>query len=70
MLTLKEAPVRQQQPKPKQPTPERLAESAGGHEEEIRPLAYRKWQEAGSPAGDGVQFWLAAEKEILRGRRP
>lgn len=30
---------------------------------EISEIAYRKWQEAGEPQGDGVQFWLDAEKE-------
>ena len=46
-----------------------LIEDHSGHEEEIRPLAYRKWQEAGCPVGDGIEFWLAAETEILR-RKP
>jgi hypothetical protein len=30
-------------------------------EEQIRQLAYRLWQEAGYPEGDGVQHWLKAE---------
>lgn len=30
---------------------------------EISDLAYKKWQEAGEPQGDGVQFWLDAERE-------
>jgi hypothetical protein len=25
--------------------------------------AYRKWEAAGMPAGDGVRFWLQAEQE-------
>jgi len=34
-------------------------------EQAIRELAYKKWLEAGAPAGnDGVEFWTAAEKEI------
>lgn len=33
-------------------------------EDEIRNLAYQKWQEAGCPDGDGVYFWLAAESEL------
>ncbi|HKA08767.1 MAG TPA: DUF2934 domain-containing protein, partial [Gemmataceae bacterium] len=33
-------------------------------EEEIRDLAYRKWEEAGCPTGDGMAFWLAAEQEL------
>ncbi len=71
MLTLKKRPARQEpQPAPvKSQTPERRGESSGDRSEEIRLLAYRKWQEAGCPNGDGVQFWLTAEAEILRGRR-
>ena len=32
--------------------------------EQIRQLAYRKWEAAGSPPGDGVPFWLEAEREL------
>jgi hypothetical protein len=32
--------------------------------EDIRLLAYRKWEQAGRPPGDGVEFWLAAEAEL------
>ena len=39
-----------------------------GHEinrdECIRDLAYLKWQEAGCPECDGLQFWLEAEQEL------
>jgi hypothetical protein len=38
-------------------------------EDAIRLRAYENWEAAGKPAGDGVQFWLAAEKELSR-RRP
>ncbi len=31
----------------------------------IRESAYYKWQAAGYPAGDGSEFWLAAEREFL-----
>lgn len=34
-------------------------------EDQIRELAYRKWEEAGRPAGDGVDFWLGAERDLL-----
>jgi Protein of unknown function (DUF2934) len=71
MLTLKKRPARQE-PAPaavKTPAPERRGEASGDRSEEIRRLAYRKWQEAGCPSGDGVEFWLTAEAEILRGRR-
>lgn len=30
----------------------------------IRELAYKKWQDAGSPVSDGVSFWLEAEQEL------
>ena len=69
MLTLKRPALHQPQPKPKPPTPQRQLEDASSHEGEIRPLAFRKWVEAGRPEDDGVQFWIAAEKEILRGWR-
>jgi hypothetical protein len=72
MSTIKNQPVRQgqSQTQSKPPTPKRLASDGSAHEDEIRSLAYRKWQEAGYPVCDGAQFWLAAEKEILpRNRR-
>lgn len=28
----------------------------------IREAAYRRWEEAGRPGGDGVEFWLEAER--------
>ena len=30
----------------------------------IRELAYSKWEQAGCPAGDGIWFWLEAEREL------
>jgi hypothetical protein len=71
MLTLKKRPARQEpsQSPAKPPAPERRAEASGDRADEVRLLAYRKWEEAGSPTGDGVEFWLAAEAELLRGRR-
>jgi len=38
-----------------------------GLEEAIRRRAYFKWEAAGKPAGEGTQFWVAAEKEICQG---
>jgi hypothetical protein len=32
--------------------------------EAIRRRAYEKWEAAGMPAGDGVKFWLEAEREL------
>lgn len=31
---------------------------------QIRESAYYKWEAAGCPCGDGVEFWLQAETEI------
>lgn len=36
-------------------------------DEAIRLGAYLKWEAAGMPGGDGVKFWLEAEKEIRNG---
>ena len=33
-------------------------------EDDIRVLAHAKWQAAGCPPGDGVDFWVAAELEL------
>jgi hypothetical protein len=33
-------------------------------EEEIRKLAYQKWEAAGKPPGNGVNFWQEAEREL------
>jgi hypothetical protein len=33
-------------------------------EEAIRLWAYAKWEEAGNRPGDGVQFWLDAERQL------
>ena len=32
----------------------------------IRLSAYFKWESAGRPCGDGVSFWLEAERELLQ----
>lgn len=38
--------------------------------EQIRTLAYHKWEEAGRPDGDGLEFWVLAEKEVVEWARP
>ena len=38
--------------------------------EKIREAAYYKWEVAGCPCGDGVEFWLQAEAEQTSGNRP
>ncbi|MDP1562189.1 MAG: DUF2934 domain-containing protein [Pirellulaceae bacterium] len=37
---------------------------AQDREEAIRALAHSKWEAAECPAGDGLEFWLQAEREI------
>lgn len=36
----------------------------------IRAAAYQKWEAAGCPCGDGVEFWLQAEAELKSANRP
>ena len=38
--------------------------SHGVCEDKVREKAYLKWEAAGYPVSDGVEFWLAAEEEI------
>jgi hypothetical protein len=33
--------------------------------DEIRMAAYHRWESAGKPPGDGVHFWLEAERALL-----
>lgn len=35
-------------------------------EDVVRLRAYQKWEAAGMPTGDGVRFWLEAEREFAR----
>jgi hypothetical protein len=34
-------------------------------QDHIRLRAYQKWEAAGKPDGDGLEFWLEAERELL-----
>ena len=60
--------------KPRIPREAVVASSDNDHtaklvsDEDIRLAAYQKWEAAGQPAGDGVQFWLQAEQELVQGR--
>src|SRR5262245_61929303 len=38
--------------------------------EAIELCAYLRWEAAGRPAGDGVDFWLAAEDELAHRPKP
>jgi Protein of unknown function (DUF2934) len=37
-------------------------------ENEVRLRAYEKWERAGRPAGDGVEFWLEAKRELVQSK--
>jgi hypothetical protein len=37
--------------------------------EDIKTRAWLKWNDAGCPPGDGVEFWLAAEQEYEEGQK-
>lgn len=39
-------------------------------EDEIRVLAFQKWERAGRPNGDGVGFWLEAEMQLINENLP
>ena len=53
-------------------TPTKVASGDDDHngnlvsDEKIRLCAYQKWEAAGKPSGDGVQFWLEAEQELVK----
>jgi len=38
------------------------------HRVDIQLCAFHKWEAAGKPTGDGVRFWLEAEKELAEGK--
>jgi Protein of unknown function (DUF2934) len=60
--------------KPMSPTKVAVASRDNDHngklvlDEAIRLCAYQKWEAAGKPTGDGIQFWLEAEQELLEGK--
>jgi hypothetical protein len=39
-------------------------------EDQIRLRAYQLWESGGKPQGDGIGFWLKAERELNGGLRP
>ena len=53
------------EPKRTAPTPPAPAPvKTSPDEQTVRDLAYLKWTDAGCPHGDGVEFWLEAEREL------
>jgi hypothetical protein len=65
-------------PAPARPTTPAEAAGASPHrtptkngapvEDDIRARAYSLWEEAGHPEGDGVEFWLRAERDLTAPR--
>ena len=47
-------------------TPDQNGKPVTGESVQVR--AYQKWESAGKPAGDGIRFWLEAERELLQGK--
>ncbi|QEL17607.1 DUF2934 domain-containing protein [Limnoglobus roseus] len=45
--------------------PAQAGRAGGMTPEQIRDRAYEKWCRAGRPTGDGVHFWLEAERELM-----
>jgi hypothetical protein len=37
-------------------------------QEVVRVHAYQKWEAAGKPNGNGINFWLEAEREVLQAK--
>jgi Protein of unknown function (DUF2934) len=68
-------PVAAESGRPTIPTKAAVASSDNNHhgklvsEEAIRFCAYQKWEAAGQPTGNGVQFWLEAEQELVEGKK-
>lgn len=48
------------------PSEPRYVRNGKPTDEDIRLRAYEKWEAAGRPNGDGIQFWLQAEQELLQ----
>jgi hypothetical protein len=73
MKTPPQKPAPPAQPGPTQPKTTQPAVPSGDKREkvsadDIRLCAYRKWESAGKPPGDGIQFWLTAEQELVKGK--
>jgi hypothetical protein len=58
------APASRQPAVESQPPPPADPRTLNITDDDIRQLAYRKWDEAGRPEGDGTVFWLQAEREL------
>lgn len=55
---------------PSMPTTAAADGSTADSAEKIRESAYYKWEAAGCPCSDGVEFWLQADSEMSSDQRP
>jgi hypothetical protein len=58
-----------EKPKPEAPMSKVVAASPRLTVDDIRMCAYFRWETAGKPPGDGVIFWLEAERELFQAQR-
>jgi hypothetical protein len=49
-------------------TNEQVQKGKGKSQALVRVRAYQKWEAAGKPKGNGVNFWLEAEQQLLHGK--
>ena len=45
---------------------EQVQKEKAKSQEAVRGRAYQKWEAAGKPKGDGVNFWIEAEQELVQ----
>jgi len=45
-------------------------QSSSDHQESTQVLAHQLWEQAGSPEGQSVRFWVNAEEQIKRTSPP
>lgn len=63
-LTQNQRPEPDFGPHPERAVPPADPDNVNVSEDDIRRLAFRRWEEAGRPDGDGTEFWLQAEREL------
>ena len=47
---------------------EQVQKGKAKSQEVVRVHAYQKWEAAGRPNGDGVNFWIEAEQELVQAK--
>ena len=62
--TVKPAAPMKSAPVDESPDMDAAPNNVPASEEEVRRIAYLKWEAAGRPEGDGFNFWVEAEQEL------